>query len=229
MASKVTTARLIIEGEKFEILVKPDLALDYKLGKKKDITNILISDEIYSDANKGSRVSQDKLQRYLKSSDTLEAAKIILERGELNITAEQRKRLVEDKRKQIINIITRGYVDPKTHLPHPPLRIEQAIEECRVSIDAFKSAEEQAKGIIEQLRKILPLKAENVKILIIIPSSYASQAYSTLKNMGEIKNEEWQADGSLKVIVEIPAAIQSTLMDKLGSITKGSLQAKVMR
>jgi ribosome maturation protein SDO1 len=229
MATKITTARLIIEGERFEILVKPDQALDYKLGKKKDITNILVSEEIYSDANKGSRVSQEKLQRYLKTTDTLEAAKIILERGELNITAEQRKKLVEDKRKQIINIIAKSYVDPKTHLPHPPLRIEQAMDECRISIDAFKSAEEQAKGIIEQLRRILPLKAENVKIVIVIPSSYTSQAYSVLKSMSEIKNEEWQPDGSLKAIVEIPAAIQFTLMDKLGNITKGSLQAKVIR
>jgi len=31
----VTVARYSYEGEKFEILVKPDPALDFKLGKKK--------------------------------------------------------------------------------------------------------------------------------------------------------------------------------------------------
>ena len=31
----VTVVRYSFEGEKFEILVKPDPALDYKLGKKK--------------------------------------------------------------------------------------------------------------------------------------------------------------------------------------------------
>ncbi|RMF29188.1 MAG: ribosome assembly factor SBDS [Candidatus Nitrosothermus koennekii] len=221
--------RLIVDGEKFEILVKPDLALDYKMGKKRDISNILVSDEIYSDANKGTRVSKDKLQKYLNTSDPFEAARIILERGDLNLTAEQRKRLTEEKRKKIVTIISRGFVDPRTHLPHPPLRIEQALEECRVSIDPFKSAEEQAKDIIDKLRKILPLKAENVKIVIIIPPQFAAQSYSVLKSMGELKNEEWQADGSLKAIVEIPAAMQSTLMDKLGNVTKGNVQAKVIR
>ena len=229
MASRLTIARLTIEGEKFEILVKPDLALDYKLGKKRDISNILAADEIYTDANKGSRASQEKLMKYLKTTDIFEAARIILEKGELNLTAEQRKRLTEDKRKQIINIIAKGYVDPKTHLPHPPMRIERAMEECRVSIDPFKSAEEQAKNVIEQLRRVLPLKAERVKIAILIPAQYTAQSYSVLRSIGELKQEDWQADGSLKAIVEIPAAMQSTLMERLGSVTKGNVQAKVIR
>ncbi|HEX7818486.1 MAG TPA: ribosome assembly factor SBDS, partial [Nitrososphaeraceae archaeon] len=45
--NKPTIVRLVIDNDKFEILVKPDPALDYKLGKKIDISNILISDEIY--------------------------------------------------------------------------------------------------------------------------------------------------------------------------------------
>ena len=35
----VTVVRYSFEGEKFEILVKPDPALDYKLGKKKDYSS----------------------------------------------------------------------------------------------------------------------------------------------------------------------------------------------
>ena len=53
--AKYVTVRLSIEGDKFEILVKPDPALEYKTGKRTDFSNILVSDEIYSDANKGLR------------------------------------------------------------------------------------------------------------------------------------------------------------------------------
>ena len=38
MVDKVTVVRYTFEGEKFEILVKPDPALEYKLGKRKDIS-----------------------------------------------------------------------------------------------------------------------------------------------------------------------------------------------
>ena len=53
--TKLTVVRLTIDGDKFEILVKPDPALEYKLGKRTDLSSVLISDEIYSDSNKGSR------------------------------------------------------------------------------------------------------------------------------------------------------------------------------
>ena len=48
---KPSVVRFAVEGEKFEILVKPDPALDFKLGKKKDISSIMISEEIFSDSN----------------------------------------------------------------------------------------------------------------------------------------------------------------------------------
>jgi ribosome maturation protein SDO1 len=229
MSDKLSVVRLIVDGEKFELLVKPDPALEFKIGKRSDISNILASDEIYTDANKGNRASKEKLEKYFRTSNISEVARIILEKGELNLTTEQRRRLMEEKRRQIINIISKTYVDPKTHLPHPPLRIEQALEECRVSIDPFKKAEEQVKGVVEALRSILPLKTERLRFTVVIPAQYTAQSYSILKSTGDIVKEDWQSDGSLKVIIEIPAAIQSNMMDRLASVTKGTAQVVMMR
>ncbi len=229
MAAKLTIVRLAIEGEKFELLVKPDPALDFKMGKRTDISNILASDEIYADANKGTRISDEKLMKCFKTTDPTAIAQMIRERGELNMTTEQRKRLVEEKRKQIVQIISKSYVDPRTHLPHPSTRIENAIDESRAVIDPFVKAEDQAKKIIDELRSILPLKAEQLKLSIIIPPQFAAQSYGALKSLGDLQSEEWQADGSLKAIIEIPAAMQSTLMDRLGSVTKGSAQVTVIK
>ena len=44
MTDKLTVVKYSFEGNKFEILVKPDPALDYKLGKIKEISSVLISD-----------------------------------------------------------------------------------------------------------------------------------------------------------------------------------------
>ena len=41
MADKYTIVKYVFEGDKFEILVKPDPALDYKLGKTNNIGPIL--------------------------------------------------------------------------------------------------------------------------------------------------------------------------------------------
>ena len=229
MVDKATVVRYSYEGEKFEILVKPDPALEYKLGKRKDISPILVSDEIYSDSNKGTRASTEKLLKAFKTEDTTVIAEKILQKGDLNLTTDQRRKMIAEKRKQIVSYIAKTYVDPKSHLPHPPLRIEQAMEDGRVSIDPHKNAEDQVKDIVDKLRSIIPLKSENLVLEIIVPAQFASQSYSVLKSNGTLQKEEWQSNGSLKAILEIPAAARPNVIDRLGSITKGTASVEVVK
>ncbi len=225
----VTVVRYSFEGEKFEILVKPDPALDYKLGKKKDVSAVLVSDEIYTDSGKGTKPGNEKLLKAFKTEDQAEIAQIILQKGVLNLTTDQRRKMIEEKRKQIVQFIVKTYVDPKSHLPHPPIRVEQAMKDARVSVDPQKSVDEQMQDIVEKLRSIIALKSENLQLEIIIPAQYASQSYAVLKSVGSLKNEEWQNNGSLKAILEIPAAARPNVIDKLGSITKGSASVEVIK
>jgi ribosome maturation protein SDO1 len=222
--TKFTIVRLNLDNNKFEILVKPDPALEYKLGKRTDLSNVLISEEIYSDANKGSRAASEKLVKYFKTTDSTEVAKQILSRGELNLTTDQRRKMVEEKKKQIIQYINKSFIDPKTHIPHPPLRIESAINEARVVIDPFKRPEDQVKVIIDSLRKILPLKSETLRLTITVPPQFSAQSYNILKTTGNFNGEQWLADGSLRVTLEINAGMKGVLLDRIGSATKGSAQ-----
>src|SRR5438034_10203359 len=96
--------------------------------------------------------------------------------GELQLTTEQRRQLVEDKRRQIISIISRNAIDPRSGAPHPPLRIEQALEQIRISIDRYKSAEEQAKQVIEDLRLVLHIKMDKMIIAVKIYHELAASA-----------------------------------------------------
>ena len=226
MTDKFTVARLILDGDKFELLVKPDPALEYKMGKRSDISSALVSDEIYSDANKGSRASSEKMMKHFKTTDSVEVAKQILARGELNLTTDQRRKMVEEKKRQIVQFINRSFVDPKTHLPHPIVRIETAMEEVRVPIDPFKKVEDQTKIIVDARRKILPLKSETVKLTVTVPPQFAAQSYSVLKSTGDLKSEEWLADGSLKAVLDMNASIRGQFLDRLGAVTKGSAQVK---
>ena len=226
MTDKFTVARLVLGGDKFELLVKPDPALEYKMGKRSDISGALVSDEIYSDANKGSRASSEKMMKHFKTTDSADVAKQILARGELNLTTDQRRKMVEEKKRQIVQFINRSFVDPKTHLPHPVVRIEAAMEEVRVPIDPFKKVEDQAKTLVDELRKILPLRSETAKLTVTVPPQFAAQSYSVLKSTGDLRSEEWLADGSLKAVLDMNASIRGQFLDRLGAVTKGSAQVR---
>jgi ribosome maturation protein SDO1 len=164
--------------------------------------------------------------KHFKTIDPADIAKQILSRGELNLTTDQRRRMVEEKKKQIVQLINRSFVDPKTHLPHPIMRIEAALEEVRVPIDPFRRVEDQTKVIVDALRKILPLKSETIKLTVTVPPQFAAQSYSALKSTGDLQSEEWLADGSLRATLNINASIRGQFLDRLGAVTKGTAQVK---
>jgi len=229
MSEKYTTARITSSGEKFEILVKPAAALDHKLGKPIAISQILLIEEIYSDASKGTRASVEKLQKCFGTTDVMKISEEIMRHGELQLTTDQRRQLVEDKRKQIVAFISRNCIDPRTGSPHPPLRVEQALEQVKVSIDPFKRGEEQARAIIEELRPLLPLKMEQMRVAVKIFAEYAAKAYGTVKNYGTITREEWQADGSWIGVVEMPAGSYGPFIERIGKLTQGTVQTKILK
>jgi len=229
MSDKYTVARITKDNEHFEVLVKPQRALDYRMGKTTSVTEVLAAETIFSDANKGTRASEENLRKAFATTDALKIAETILTKGTLQLTTEQRRKMIEDKRKQIVDFIARQSVDPKTNLPHPPARIENAMEQVRYSIDPFKPVEEQAKEIIKSLRAILPLKMEQISLSVTIPAAYSAKAYGSIKGFGTIKREEWRADGSWYGILEMPAGTYAPFLDKLGELTKGSGDAKIVR
>jgi ribosome maturation protein SDO1 len=164
--------------------------------------------------------------KHFKTTDSSDVAKQILARGELNLTTDQRRKMVEEKTRQIVQFINRSFVDPKTHLPHPVVRIEAAMEEVRVPIDPFKKVEDQAKTLVDALRKILPLRSETAKLTVTVPPQFAAQSYSVLKSTGDLRSEEWLADGSLKAVLDMNASIRGQFLDRLGAVTKGSAQVR---
>jgi ribosome maturation protein SDO1 len=229
MSDKYTTARITIGGEHFEILVKPDLALDYKMGKKISIPQILAIEEIYSDASKGSRASSEKLQKTFGTTEPIKIAEEIMKHGELQLTTTQRRQLIEEKRRSIINFISKNCIDPRTGAPHPPIRIEQALSQVKVSIDPFKSAEEQSKEIIDMLKPIIPIKMEQMRIVVKLPAQHAAKAYGALKSFGSIIREEWSPDGSWLGTVEMPAGLYGPFIEKIGKLTQGTVQTNILK
>ena len=229
MSDRYTIARITHDGDHFEILTKAEPALAYRLGKTTTVSQVLATETIFTDAGKGTKASEERLQAVFGTIDPLKIAEVILKKGTLQLTTEQRKQLVEDKRKQIVSFISRECIDPKTNLPHPPLRIQQAMKQIHFSIDPSKGVEEQSKEIIKLLRPIIPLKMEKITVAVRIPAEHASKAYGSVKGYGTLKKDQWQADGSWIAVVEMSAGSYGPFLDTLGKITKGNLEAKMIK
>ncbi len=222
-------AKLKIHGVNFEVLVDCNNAIAFKGGKELDIKDILATQTIFSDSKKGEQASETQLKQIFGTTDPNEVAKEIIKKGEIQLTAEYRNKLKETKRKQIINMIHRNGVDPKTHLPHPITRIELALEEAKFRVDEYLPVQKQVEKVLKKLRTILPIKFEIKEIAIKIPGDYAGKSYSTINNFGKIIKQEWQSDGSFMAVIEIPGGLEQDFYDKINSITHGNVESKLIK
>ncbi len=222
-------ARIEKGGEKFEVLVDPELALELRHGKEIDMEDVLSAYYIFSDAKKGLKVPEADLNKKFGTNNIEEIAKKIIIHGQLQLTTEQRRQMLEAKKKEIIAIIAKEGINPQTRLPHPMERIENAIEEAKVQINPNKKASEQIDYVVESIQRIIPIKLEKMEIEVTIPASHAGKAANVMHTLGTIKKEEWLGDGTYKCVIQIPAGMQTEIYDKINNFTHGENEIKVIK
>lgn len=225
---KDVVARYEKFGEHFEVLVDPKGAEEFRSGAQTDIANILEIDTIFKDSRKAEKANAESLKKIFKTDNVLEIAAVILKEGEIQLTTEQRREMVEQRMQRIVQSICRDAIDPTTNRPHPPERVKNALEQTHFNVDMNKRFDHQLDEAIKLLRPILPIKFEKLKIAVRIPAQFAPKAYSHLHHY-TLKNEEWQRDGSLVAVIEIPAGLQDELYGELNSFTHGSVETKILK
>ncbi|MEM0119851.1 MAG: ribosome assembly factor SBDS [Thermoprotei archaeon] len=225
MSAKYVIARFESGGHRFEVLVKPEEAWEFKNGKSKKIEDVLVSEEIFKDANKGLRAPESTLKEVFGTTDPLSVAQQIVLKGELQLTAQQRQQMVDNMRKQIVNYISRNCVDPKTNLPHPPTRVELALNQVRFSVNPFKPVEEQALEAIKALRTVLPLKTSIVNLEVRVPAVFRKY-YNQILQLGSAKTTRWEEDGSFTIVLEVPGGMKLDVISKINNFTHGQASIK---
>jgi ribosome maturation protein SDO1 len=219
-----TTARIRKGSLTFEIIVDMDEALKFKKGLSNFISSE--SDKIFTDIKKGNVASKSELEKSFGTIDINEITKIIIKQGDVEINQEHRDEEKEKKIRQVVDFLARNSTNPQTGNPHSPDRIRSALEQAHINIKNVP-IEEQIEEILSHISSILPIKIETKRIKILIPAIHTGRAYGIISPYKE--KEDWLNDGSLEVVVNIPAGIIIDFYDKLNSVTHGSIVATEMK
>ena len=91
-------ARLARFGTTYEILVDPDgteKLLDKETIADDEILDVMAVDDVFVDWSEGERASDEQLTKGFETTDVATIARRILDEGEIQLTQEQRKRMLE--------------------------------------------------------------------------------------------------------------------------------------
>ncbi|MGQ4557021.1 ribosome assembly factor SBDS [Halobellus sp. GM3] len=228
---EAVTARLESHGERFEVLVDPDAALAIKRGEfEGDLEDVIAAEDVFEDASRGDRPAESDLETVFGTTDPLEIIPEVVTRGEIQITADQRREMQEQKRKQLINRIARNAVNPQMdNAPHPPERIERALEEAGFRIDPMDPVESQVDDALDALRPVIPIRFDEVTVAVQIPANYAGKTQAQVRQYGDLEREEWQPDGSWVGVVTFPAGMQNDFYDMVNEYTSGEAETRILK
>jgi len=219
-----TTARINRKEKHFEIMVDLDDAMKFRKGE----TNFIEPEgaRIFTDLKKGERASPSDLEFAFGTEDVNVIAGEIVKKGEVLLTQEYRDAEQEKKFKQIIDFLVTNAIDPRTGNPITAEKIKTALNEAQVHVKNVP-VENQIQEILGKISSLLPIKLETKKVKITIPAIHTGRAYGVVANYKE--KENWLNDGSLEIVVKVPAGLIMDFYDKLNSVTHGSALTEEIR
>lgn len=210
-----------VNGEHFEILVDPDLALDIKEGKQTleyKLGKLLASDEIYKKASSGDRASDGNVKTAFGTNDLEKIVGVILKHGHLDLTTGQKRKLAEQRRKEIIEYIVRNSYNPATKTPHTYQRVESALETAKVHIDVLRPVEQQIDKIVAKMSEVLPIDFKKYKIRVSVPLQFGGKMNSVIGRF-DVLERNWGS--TFDFVVSIPAGEKDSFMNTISGLTKG--------
>ncbi|RQH03137.1 ribosome assembly factor SBDS [Natrarchaeobius oligotrophus] len=228
---EAVTARLESHGARFEVLVDPDAALSIKRDEfDGDLEEVIAAEDVFEDASRGDRPAENDLEKVFETTDPLEIIPAVIKEGEIQITAEQRREMQAQKRKQLIDTIARNAVNPQMdNAPHPPERIDNALEEAGFTVDPMEPVQTQVDDALDALRPVIPIRFEEVTIAVQVPAEYAGSAQAKIRQFGDLEREEWQPDGSWIGAVTFPAGMQNDFYEVVNEHSSGEAETQIVK
>ncbi|MHA2250839.1 MAG: ribosome assembly factor SBDS [Candidatus Kariarchaeaceae archaeon] len=225
---KFTLVKYSSHGKRYEIIVDPEAAWLFKQGEDVPIDDIVEGYSIFENISKGLKADIDGLDSIFGTTDEKKIIKLMLENGELQITHEQRKRFLKEKRDEIIEYLVKHAVNPRTKTPHPAARIEKAIDDVGVRIDRKEPTSDQALRVLKEIQQVLPMQIETATIEFVIPAKDTGKMYGYMQGSGDVLKEEWVKDGSLTMIIRVPAGIVAKILEEVSDRSKGRIRSSVI-
>ena len=121
-------------GKKFEIACYKNKVLNWRDGVEQDIDEVLQTTTIFSNVGRGVFAPSSDIKTAFGEKDEETICKIILEKGELQISAGEREAYLEALFKDVATIVAEKCVSPQTGLPLTRTMVESLMREAHVNI-----------------------------------------------------------------------------------------------
>jgi ribosome maturation protein SDO1 len=196
---KPVVARLKLKGDTFEALCHSHKIREFREGKCKLEDVLADTDNVYKHSNKGERWGAKDLEAAFETTNVRDILQRIVDKGAAQVTTDEVREDVENKKREVIHYLATKYVDGKTGRPHPQTRIESALDMIKgLNIDPKRSAQDISNEI---LRKVvdtgLSMRKLEIDGTVSVAHSLQASAQGILRKTCTVHGISHNSDGAI--------------------------------
>jgi len=196
-------------GKRFELACYKNKVISWRDGIEKDIDEVLQSDTIFVNVGKGEVAKKADLLKCFEEvkGDQKEICKIILAKGDLQVSEKERQAQQDAMFKDIATIISDKCVNPESKRPYPVSMIEKAMKECHIAVKPNKNSKQQALETIGKLKETLPIERACMRLKILTPIKFNNKIRKHLSKLGSsctVESEDKEDDVMVLVLLIDP-------------------------
>jgi ribosome maturation protein SDO1 len=228
--TNVAIVRLKVGKRRFEIACYPSKVLNWREGVETDISEVLQLEDVYTNVTRGMMARKEDLVAAFGTSDRSVVCLRILKKGVLQVSGRERQFQIENKFKEIANIISEKCIDTTTGTPFTVSTIEKVMKEkLHFAVNVSKNSKSQALEAIPKLAQFLPIARSQMKIRFSVPSKALKRLKVEMEqyNVSYVE-EKWEAANECTVTALIPPGAFRVLSDKLGGMANQSGGVEVL-
>lgn len=173
--TNVAVVRLRKHGKRFEVACFRNKILNWRSGVETDINEVLQTEAIFENVSKGKLVSAKDLKCCFGTADTKMIARLILEKGELQVSDKEREAVMDALFKDIATLAAERLFNRRTGLAVSTSLVANALTTLGFSVAVDVNAKRQSLKAIELILRQMPDDFARTQMLLRIRCSPAQE------------------------------------------------------
>jgi len=195
LLTNVAVVRIKKCGKRFEIACYKNKVISWREGIEKDLDEVLQSHTVFGNVSKGEVAKKADLLKCFEElkGDHTEICKVILAKGDLQVSDKERQAQQEAMFKDIATVISDKCVNPESKRPYPVSIIEKAMKECHIAVKPNKNSKQQALETIGKLQASIPIERAMMRMKVVTPVRASNKIRKCLSKLGsgvKVESEE---------------------------------------
>ena len=181
--TNVATVRIKKKGKPFEVACYRNKVLSWRSKMETDLDEVLQIDNVFSNVSKGKLANSKDILACFDTNDNKLVIKEILEKGELQITDQERHAMQESTFRDVAAIVADKCINPENNRPYTVGMIKNAMKQIHYGVNLTKSAKSQALDVIKKLKATMPIVRAPMSLRVSFPAEHAKYVLTELNSI----------------------------------------------